>query len=275
MSGGSAQISPEKAAGWCPIHNAGAPTSTFIGGIPNANAYTSMSDRPWYPRYPRDFRAKTMHLDCCERGVYNSLLDHYYELGVPLPCDADALCRIAGAFSEAERRAVDRVSCEFFTNGDGKLTNQRCEEELAKFRARSEQQAELARRRWDNDAKAHAKALPTQSHGNASHSHSHISDLEVQSESKTHHKRKEGYGGKTKKTLAQAPFVLPDWISKDHWKNWVDARTKKRNAPTVFAMELAVTKLEWLKEQGHHPSAVLAQSAFNGWAGLFPVKEGI
>ena len=155
-----------------------------------------MSSKPWYPRYPRDFRAKTMHLDLTERGAYNSLLDHYYELKHSLPCDPDALYRIAGAFKAEERAAVDRVSREFFSNGDGKLTNARAEEEIAKMRARSEQQSELAKRRWEGNAKAYAKAKPKRSQGNAkayakakpkrsqgnaSHSHSHI----LQSQSKS------------------------------------------------------------------------------------------
>lgn len=119
-----------------------------------------MSAKPWYPRYPRDYRAKTMHLNLTERGAYDALLDHYYEIQYPLPADADALYRIAGAFNAAERAAVDRVAREFFTNGDGKLTHTRCDEEIAKMRARSEQQAELARRRWNanEDAKAYPEA---------------------------------------------------------------------------------------------------------------------
>lgn len=78
-----------------------------------------------------------------------------------------------------------------------------------------------------------------------------------------------------KKKLNGENFDLPDWIPREHWQHWIEARTKKRNTPTVFACKLAVTKLEWLKAEGHSPAAVLAQSAFNGWAGLFPVKDGI
>lgn len=74
------------------------------------------------------------------------------------------------------------------------------------------------------------------------------------------------------KKLAQAPFVLPEEIPKEQWEAWVEARTKARKAPTDFAKKLALAKLAELKEQGHHPAAVLAQSAFNGWAGLFPIK---
>lgn len=70
----------------------------------------------------------------------------------------------------------------------------------------------------------------------------------------------------------EAAFVLPDWIPKDQWNAWIDARRKRRNPPTLWAMKLAVTKLEHLRKQGHSPALVLANSAFNGWAGLFPPK---
>ena len=121
----------------------------------------AMSSKPWYPRYPRDFRAKTVHLNLLERGAYDALIDHYYEIQEPLPCDPSALYRIAGAFSRLDRAAVDRVSKEFFTNGDGRLRNRRCDEEIAKMKARSDQQAELANRRWKGHATAHAMASAT------------------------------------------------------------------------------------------------------------------
>lgn len=78
---------------------------------------------------------------------------------------------------------------------------------------------------------------------------------------------------KKRKSLAQAPFVLPDDIPELQWQAWIDSRTKARKTPTEFAKRLAVSKLRELAEQGHHPAAVLAQSAFNGWSGLFPLKK--
>ena len=70
-------------------------------------------------------------------------------------------------------------------------------------------------------------------------------------------------------------FELPDWVPAEQWNAWVETRTKARKAPTDFAKRLAVAKLEALKVDGHHPAAVLAQSAFNGWSGLFAVKPGV
>lgn len=68
------------------------------------------------------------------------------------------------------------------------------------------------------------------------------------------------------------PFLLPDWIPTDQWDAWIEARTKHHKAPTVWAMKLALIKLEHLKNEGHSVSEILANSAFNGWTGLFPPK---
>lgn len=72
---------------------------------------------------------------------------------------------------------------------------------------------------------------------------------------------------------AKNGFDLPDWIPPDQWQAWIEARTKRRNPPTDWAKRMACSKLAELQRQGHHPAAVLAQSAFHGWAGLFEVKE--
>lgn len=75
------------------------------------------------------------------------------------------------------------------------------------------------------------------------------------------------------KLAAEAAFVLPEWVPKMQWDAWIEARTKRRNTPTEWAKQLAIIKLEHLKEDGHSPARVLANSAFNGWAGLFPPKD--
>lgn len=68
-------------------------------------------------------------------------------------------------------------------------------------------------------------------------------------------------------------FTLPEWVPEMQWNAWMESRAKLKKAPTLFAKQMAVTKLEHLKAEGHAPAAVLAQSAFNGWAGLFPIQE--
>jgi hypothetical protein len=79
----------------------------------------------------------------------------------------------------------------------------------------------------------------------------------------------------TKKRQGKAPkakFVLPDWVPVEQWEAYCEARVKIKKPMTDFAKELAVAKLHALKEDGHHPAAVLANSAFNAWQGLWAPK---
>jgi len=71
----------------------------------------------------------------------------------------------------------------------------------------------------------------------------------------------------------RAAFELPEWVPQNQWDAWLEARTKRRNPPTEWAKQLVVRRLEDLRDRGYSPALVLAESALNGWAGVFPPKE--
>src|SRR3546814_21174285 len=50
-------------------------------------------------------------------------------------------------------------------------------------------------------------------------------------------------------------------------------RIKIRKPMTDYAKSLAVAELARLAEDGHPPGAVLDQSIFRDWQGLFPLKD--
>ncbi|MGL4573276.1 MAG: YdaU family protein, partial [Burkholderiaceae bacterium] len=83
----------------------------------------------WYKHYIGDFQRATGHLSLTERGAYRALMDHYYSTELPLPNDHAVLCRVAGAFSKAERDAVRSVMA-FFKVCDSGLMHNRIEAEL-------------------------------------------------------------------------------------------------------------------------------------------------
>lgn len=68
-------------------------------------------------------------------------------------------------------------------------------------------------------------------------------------------------------------FVLPDWIDATAWNGFLEMRKKHRYPLTEHALNLAVTELEKLKEQGEDPSAVLNQSTLRGYRGLFTARN--
>lgn len=66
---------------------------------------------------------------------------------------------------------------------------------------------------------------------------------------------------------------FPSWIPEEEFRNYIDMREQIKKPLTAQALKLAVRKLETLKAEGHDPKAVLEQSIFNSWQGLFEVKK--
>lgn len=72
-----------------------------------------------------------------------------------------------------------------------------------------------------------------------------------------------------KKTKGSA-FALPLWVPAGAWCDWIASR---KNKPSAKAKSLAIAELEKLRAAGNDPEAVLNQSTYRGWTGLFPVKD--
>ena len=69
-------------------------------------------------------------------------------------------------------------------------------------------------------------------------------------------------------------FSLPNWIPQKTWDEYLEMRQKISKPITEKGKELAVKKLENIKTQtGDNPIAILEQSIFNSWQGLFPIKR--
>lgn len=68
-------------------------------------------------------------------------------------------------------------------------------------------------------------------------------------------------------------FVLPDWVPKQSWGDFVEMRKKIRKPLTVAAMWLAVRDLEKLRGKGYDVIEIINQSILNSWSGFFPLKE--
>ena len=97
----------------------------------------------FYKHYIGDFQRDTNHLSLTERGAYLALIHHYYATEVPLPAEHAQLCRIAGAITSAEQKAVKAVM-PFFKKTDSGLTHDRIEAELEKAGNRSNTNREIA-----------------------------------------------------------------------------------------------------------------------------------
>lgn len=67
-------------------------------------------------------------------------------------------------------------------------------------------------------------------------------------------------------------LILPSWLPQEVWNEYVKMRRKIRKPLTDYAEKLAIKKLAELKACGYDPVAVLEDSIFNDWAGLFAPK---
>lgn len=68
---------------------------------------------------------------------------------------------------------------------------------------------------------------------------------------------------------------VPAFINQELFHQYVEMREKIKKPMTGEAIKMAYRKLGKLKEQGHDPKAVLEQSIFRSWAGLFPVEAEV
>lgn len=86
----------------------------------------------YYPRYPGDYVAATLHLTMQQDGAYTRLLDWYYANERDIP--HASRYAIARATSAREKADVDLVLGEFFEREDGGWHHQRAAQEIDKAR---------------------------------------------------------------------------------------------------------------------------------------------
>lgn len=218
----------------------------------------------YYSKHIGDFATATRLLSLTERGAYNELMDYYYASEKPLPADLDALCRIAGAFSEQERAAVDKVSKQFFENVDGQLFHEKIEEQIVAYN-------EEAEKNRMNGGKGGRPRKPTENPVGS------VSDTQSGTQKKanpvtSNHISKPSGLDKSKKAPA-APFALPDWVPVDTWSDFAAMRKQMRKPMGEAAAKLAVKSLDKLRSEGHDPKSVIEQSIMRGWTGLFPLRS--
>ena len=113
----------------------------------------------YYKRHLGDYSKKAGHLSPLEHGIYNLIIDGYYDREqAPTLIEAT---RWARARTEEEKAAVLAVLDEFFTLDGERYVQSRIEEELATYHGKAEKNREIAeererRKRERRDAKVSA-----------------------------------------------------------------------------------------------------------------------
>lgn len=221
----------------------------------------------YYSKHIGDFATATRLLSLTERGAYNELMDYYYATEQPLPADLDALCRIAGAFSEQERTAVDKVSRQFFEKVDGQLFQAKIEDQILAYNEEAEKNR-LNGGRGGRPPKPRDNPLgipvdnPEETQRGTQKKANPVT---------SNHISKPNGLDKGKKPPA-APVALPDWIPAETWSDFVAMRKQMRKPMGEAAIRLAVKTLDALRGEGNDPNAVIEQSIMRGWSGFFPLR---
>lgn len=226
----------------------------------------------WMPLYIGDYLADTMHLTTEQHGAYLLLIMAYWKNGGPLP-SADlslaAICRLSG---DAWSMHKHTLASFFDTISDSSLwILPRAEKEMNKAGINQEKRTLRAQKaaaaRWSNDA-------PSNAPGNAPSNQQAMLN-ECPSPSPSHKDLKEPSLRSVKKSLPKkkSVFELPAWIDQQAWDGFVDMRKEIKKPITENGKDLAVKKLERLAHDGHNPDAVLNQSTFLSWQGLFAIKQ--
>jgi uncharacterized protein YdaU (DUF1376 family) len=219
----------------------------------------------WYKRYPSDYMGKTAHLSLTEHGAYNVLLDHCYSQEI-LSSDKDAVYRIARAFTQQERNAVDSVLLQYFVLTGDYYTNKRVKKEIAKATEQSIQNSNNGKmggrgiKRKESETKANAlqnksetkakqKALPD-------YQTTRLPDTTLP---ETRHETPE------KET---ALFVLPDWVDSALWTEWMSVRKKLKAINSPRAMELLVDKLFLISQSGISVNTAIKTAIEKSWKSI-------
>lgn len=96
----------------------------------------------YYKRHIGDYAKKAGHLSPLEHGVYNLIIDNYYDREeAPTLMEAT---RWARARTEEEKSAVLAVLDEFFTLADDRYHQKRIDEELAVYHGKAEINRQIA-----------------------------------------------------------------------------------------------------------------------------------
>lgn len=118
----------------------------------------------FYPHHIGDFNNATRHLTRVERSVYRDLIELYYDTECPLNNDLEKLFRRALCVNDEEKKALIDVLAEFFIKDGNKYLHERCDIEIAKYRANASAKA----RAGIASAKARQQKLTDKQH-NSTH----------------------------------------------------------------------------------------------------------
>jgi uncharacterized protein YdaU (DUF1376 family) len=193
------------------------------------------------PFYTGDWLRSTGHLKAAEHGAYLLLVLHYWDTQKPLTSDEEDLRRIARMTRREWNESRERI-LSFFELIDKKYHHFRVEKEITraseKYKARSENGAKAANKRWQT----HANGMPDACQTDANHNHT---PTEKNPSGSSSDRRAKGNARAPKGAAPPSPVSdwaddYPEWkafkssIHPTEWANWfANARPNGSTASLV------------------------------------------
>jgi uncharacterized protein YdaU (DUF1376 family) len=205
----------------------------------------------YYQKNIGDYRRDTMNLSLLEHGVYMTLIDHYTLNEEPFPLDQLDICWAIGARTDDEKTAVCLILSKFFIETKKGYSHKRCDEEIAKYHAKSDTARVNANKRWDSNA----KAMQTHSKGNANHKP--ITNNQEPLTNKDFDKFWEAYPNKKSK-----PLALKAWL-------------KHKPDINVVMKSLTIFKKceQWTRDKGRYIPYPASWLNAEGWNDVIETKK--
>lgn len=113
-----------------------------------------------YQHHIGDYEAATSHLTWTEDMAYTRMLRVYYRDEKPLPRDVSRVCHLLRCSRREQSQAVARVLDEFFVLCDDGWRNKRADEEIQRFREKSDKARKAANAKHSHSERMQ-NAVPT------------------------------------------------------------------------------------------------------------------
>jgi hypothetical protein len=219
--------------------------------------------QPWMKFYPRDWRGDQALrvVSLAARGLWIECLSIMHE-ATPYghlvvngkAVDDGMLARLVGASAED----VQALRAELIDAGvanqnrGGILVSRR----MVRDQSRAKKGRKAAQKRWGQDTEKSQEngkpnGLPTET------------PITQKPEARSQRRRED---------KPPSRVDLPDWVPREEWDGFKAMRARQKKPLTLRAEQMALADLEKLRAEGNDPAAVLRQSEFKCWLGLFPLK---
>ena len=203
----------------------------------------------YYPHHIGDFNNATRHLTRVERSLYRDAIELYYDTESVLTDDFDKLSRKLLANTIEEKEALQTILNEFFICIPEGYLNERCEIELAKYRANTSNKAKagiasaLARKQKATDVEHVLNKCATNQEP-ITNNQEPITNI---------------------KNITPLQMLMAMGVSKELSQDWIKVRKEKKLAITQTALNRISNDAV---NNGYTFSDAIKICCENGWAGF-------